>query len=146
MRARRRLKKDPLEGAVFFIDRSAGRRIAIPLREAGLSIELHDDHFPQDAPDEEWLEEVGRRKWLVITRDERIRYRYLEAAAAYNARVGMFVIVSKNMTGQQTAEAVLKALGRIRRFLSAHRRPFIVKIYRDGRIEKLDFRPDRGGS
>jgi len=30
---------------------------------------------------EEWLTEVGRRRWYVITRDERIRYRYLEAAA-----------------------------------------------------------------
>ena len=141
MRARRRVKKDPLESAIFFIDRSAGKKIADPLREDGLTVELHDDHFAQDAPDEEWLTEVGRRKWFVITRDERIRYRYLEAAAAYNARVGMFVIVSKNLTGPQTAEAVLKALGRIRRFISSHRRPFIAKVYRDGRVEKFDFQP-----
>ena len=29
-------------------------------------------------------------------------------------------------------------LGRIRRFVGSHRRPFIAKIYRDGRIEALD--------
>lgn len=139
MRARRRVKKDPLEDAVFFIDRSAGKKIAGPLREAGLTVELHDDHFAQDAPDEVWLTEVGRRKWYVITRDERIRYRYLEAAAAYSARVGLFVIVSKNLTGPQTAETVIKAIGRIRRFLASHRRPFIAKLYRDGRVQKLEF-------
>jgi hypothetical protein len=141
VRARRRIKKDPFESAVFFIDRTAGKKIAVPLREAGLTVELHDDHFTQDAPDEEWLTEVGSRRWYVITRDERIRYRYLEAAAALNARVGMFVIVSKNLTGPQTAEVVLKALGRIRRFVSSHRRPFLAVIYRDGRLAKLNFKP-----
>ena len=141
MRARRRVKKkDPLEKAVFFIDRSVGKKsVAEPLREAGLSVELHDDHFPQDALDEEWLTEVGRRKWCVLTRDDRIRYRRLEAQAVRNAKVAMFVIVSKNLTGPQTAEVVLKALGRISRFLSSHRRPFIAKIYRDGRVERLEF-------
>ena len=141
MRARRRVKKkDPLEKAVFFIDRSVGKKsVAEPLRGAGLTVELHDDHFPQDALDEEWLVEVGRRKWCVLTRDDRIRYRRVEAAAVRSAKVAMFVIVSKNLTGPQTAEVVLKALGRIGRFLSSHRRPFIAKIYRDGRVEKLEF-------
>lgn len=74
----------------------------------------------------------------MITRDERIRYRYLEAEAAFSARVGLFVIVSRNLTGPQTAETVLKALGRIRRFIASNRRPFIAKIYRDGRLAKLE--------
>jgi len=140
VRARRRVKKDPLETAVFFIDRSVGKRlVAEPLRAAGLTVELHDDHFPQDALDEEWLAEVGRRRWYVITRDDRIRYRVVEAAAVRSARVGMFVVVSKNLTGPQTAEVLLKALARIRRFLASSRRPFIAKIYRDGRVEKLPF-------
>lgn len=141
MRARRSVDKDALESAVFFIDRSAGKKIAGPLREAGLTVELHDDHFAQDAPDQEWLTEIGRRRWYVITRDERIRYRYLEAAAVHNARVGMFVVVSKNLTGPQTAEAIIKALDRIRRFISSNERPFIAKIYRDGRLAKLNFTP-----
>jgi hypothetical protein len=141
VRAGRRVKKakDPLEKVVFFIDRSLGKRsVAEPLREAGLQVEVHDDHFPQDAPDEVWLTEVGRRRWYVLTRDERIRYRRLEADAVRNARVGMFVVVSKNLTGPHTAQIIVNALGRIQRFISSHRRPFIAKIYRDGHVEKLD--------
>lgn len=53
----------------------------------------------------------------------------------------MFVIVSKNLTGPQTAEVIVAALSRIRRFLASHRRQFIAKIYRDGRIQKLEFKP-----
>lgn len=141
MRARRRVKKDPLETAVFFIDRSVGKKtVATPLREAGLKVEVHDDHFPQDAADQDWLPVVGEKRWYVITRDQRIKYRRLEADAVRTAKVGMFVVVSKNLTGQQTAEAILKARNRIRRFISSHRRPFIVKVYRDGRIERLEFK------
>ena len=141
MRAGRRVKakKDPLEKAVFFIDRSLGKNtVAQPLRDAGLKIELHDDNFPQNALDQVWLTEVGRLRWYVLTRDERIRYRRLEADAVRNARVGMFVVVSKNLTGPHTAQIIVNALGRIQRFISSHRRPFIAKIYRDGHVEKLD--------
>ncbi len=71
MRARRRIEKDPLEKAVFFIDRCVGKNsVATPLRDGGLTIELHDDHFSQDAPDQEWLPAIGVRRWYVITRDE----------------------------------------------------------------------------
>lgn len=143
MRARRRVEEVHLESVIFFIDRSVGKKaIAEPLRDAGLNVELHDDHFAQDAPDEEWLTEVGRRRWCVITRDDRIRYRRLEAQAVRHAKVAMFVIVSKNLTGPQTAEVILSALGSIRGFISSHRPPFIAKIYRDGRVEKLDLTPE----
>ncbi len=67
MRARPRVEKDPLESAVFFIDRSVGKKI-----------------------------------------------------------------------GGALSKAVLKALGRIRGFIASHRRPFIAKIYRDGRLAKLE--------
>jgi len=139
LRARRRVKsEDPLDTAVFFIDRCMGKNtIAEPLREAGLQIELHDDHFPIDAQDDQWLPAVGRKGWYVITRDERIRYRHLETTAARQARVGMFVVVSKNLTGPQSAEIILKAIPRIRRFIKNHRRPFIAKIYRDGTVKEL---------
>jgi hypothetical protein len=41
------------EPLVFFIDRSLGRRV-IPnaLRDAGARVEVHDDHFSQDAQDQ----------------------------------------------------------------------------------------------
>jgi hypothetical protein len=140
LRARRGVDEDPLRDAVFFIDRSLGRRsVAVPLRDAGLTVEIHDDHFPQDALDQDWLPIVGQRRWYVLTRDDRIRYRRLEATAVRRSKVGMFVVVSKNLTGPETARVILKALGGMRRFVAKHRRPFIARISRDGRVEPLAF-------
>jgi len=47
---------------VLFIDRNLGRHVVrSALRAAGIPCEIHDDHLPQDAPDEAWLSLVGRK-------------------------------------------------------------------------------------
>ena len=45
---------------VFFTDRDLGRQFPAALRQAGLQIELHDDHFGPETLDEEWIGEIGR--------------------------------------------------------------------------------------
>lgn len=65
----------PPEPSVFFIDRSLGKKIvAQALRDIGETVEIHDDHFAPDAKYEDWLVEVGKRGWIVLTKDDRIRY------------------------------------------------------------------------
>lgn len=76
----------PASGLVFFIDRSLGRKyVAEALRTAGATVEVHDDHFPQTTPDVEWLAEVGRRGWVVLSKDERIRRNRIERGAGSRA-------------------------------------------------------------
>ena len=41
-------------------------------------VEIHDDYFASDALDETWLSEIGKRGWVAITKDERIRYRKID--------------------------------------------------------------------
>jgi len=71
------------------------------LRTAGLSVEVHDDHFPQDALDPEWLRAVGERNWVVVTRDERIRYRVAEKQAIRRAKVRAFVLAAQAICVQK---------------------------------------------
>lgn len=57
----------------FFADRNLGVNIfpAI-LRAEGITVHLHQDHFPQDAADVVWMPEVARRGWPIISPDIRI--------------------------------------------------------------------------
>jgi len=64
------------------------------LRAAGLRVEVHDDHLPQNATDPQWLTLAGKNGWIVVTRDERIRYRVAEKQAIRCAKVRAFVIVA----------------------------------------------------
>jgi len=63
--------------------------VADALRAAGARVEVHIEHFEQNAPDTEWIPEVGRREWVLITKDQNIRRNPLERAAceAANGRM-----------------------------------------------------------
>jgi hypothetical protein len=88
-----------LESETFFLDRCLGKKILVSvLRAATLKIEVHDDHFPPDAKDEDWLQIVGARGWIVLTSDRRIRYRVLELAALKASGVRAFTFRSGNLT------------------------------------------------
>jgi hypothetical protein len=105
------------------------------LRDAGLRVEIHDDHFAQDAKDEEWLMVVGQRQWVVVTRDERIRYRAAGRQAIRRAKVRMFVLVARgNLRIEALAEIFLKAFPKVRVIAAEVKPPFIAKIWRDGDI------------
>jgi predicted nuclease of predicted toxin-antitoxin system len=60
---------------VFFTDRDLRKQFAEILRSHGVTVERHADHYAPDTPDEEWLETAGRRGWIVLTHDRRMRYK-----------------------------------------------------------------------
>jgi len=128
----------PPEPLVFFLDRSLGRKIvAQALRELGETVEIHDDHFLPDAKDEDWLLEVGKRGWIVLTKDDRIRYRATERMAIASAKVRAFVLTSTQLQGTEMAAAFIKALPRIKRLVASHAPPFIARVSRTGKVSLL---------
>jgi predicted nuclease of predicted toxin-antitoxin system len=131
----------PPEELTFFLDRQLGRyKMAGALRKAGLNIEIHDDHFPQNAEDTEWLTAAGKRNWIVVTRDERIRYRVAERQAIRRAKVRAFVLAAQgHLRAEMLAEIFLKALPKIRRTVKQRKPPFIAKISRGGDLTVLEF-------
>lgn len=91
-----------VSGLVFFIDRSLGRKyVTEALRTAGATVVAHDDHFPQTTPDVEWLAEVGRRGWVVFSKDERIRRNRIEREALEAAHVRAFFLTQQDITGHE---------------------------------------------
>src|SRR5438093_5026433 len=88
------------EPLVFFVDRALGnKKIAQALRGAGAVVEVHGDHFAPDERDDVWPPEVGRRDWVLLTKDTRIRYHTNEREALINAGVRAFMLVSGNLSG-----------------------------------------------
>lgn len=123
----------------LYLDRNLGKHvIAEALRAAGIATEVHDDHLPANAPDEEWIALVGRNGWLAVTKDKNIRYRAaeLEAVKEHNAKV--LVVRAKNATGQGIADILVKAHVRIQRFAQKHPAPFVAGIDSSGRVSLYD--------
>lgn len=111
--------------------------MAHALRDLGERVEIHDDHFAPDAKDEDWLVEVGSRGWIVLTKDDRIRYRVTERTALAVAKVKAFVLTSTQLQGIEMADAFVKALPRIKRLLAKHRAPFLGRVSRHGKVSLL---------
>jgi hypothetical protein len=109
------------------------------LRTAGVEIRVHDELFPQGMEDVVWLREAGVNGWIVITRDDRIRYNQLEKQAVIAARLRFFSITSSSLTGDEAAALILSALERMSRLCRRHsKRGFIAKISRGPDVKIIE--------
>jgi hypothetical protein len=120
---------------VFFIDRCLGKHpIVEMLRKTGVTVEIHDDHFPQNTFDQDWIPKVGQWGWIILTKDERIARNPTERQAIARVGARMFNLASKKLSGEETAFAFLDALQSMLKFASNNQAPFIAKVYKDGRV------------
>ena len=121
------------EPLVFFLDRCLESKVVInALVGAGLELQLHKNLFEPDAPDAEWLPTVVRKKWVILTRDDRIRRRPIEREALLIPGARSFVLTAGNMTGQEMANLFIRHVNRIQRIAKNEKPPFIARVTRDG--------------
>jgi predicted nuclease of predicted toxin-antitoxin system len=102
------------------------------LKSSGIAVEIHDDHFAKDAQDVDWLPEVGKQGWVILTKDARIGKNHLERMAVTNAGISMFTLASQNLSGKEMADIFLKSITKMQEFVRQHPAPFIAKVYRFG--------------
>ena len=112
--------------------------VAQALRQQGCRVELLKKHFEIDVLDEEWLPAVGRRGWLILTKDDRIRKRPAEREALMQSGARAFILPSGNMSGEDMASAIANALPKIQRFVAKNPPPFIARIPKVGEVWLLD--------
>ena len=128
-------KRSRPEEPTLFLDRNIGRHvIADRLRSEGMTVELHDDHLGQDAPDDEWIALAGRARWVAITKDKHIRHRAAELEAIKEHSAQVVVIRVKDATAQDIANVLVKGRHRISRFAAKTPAPFVAGIDRYGRV------------
>lgn len=132
--------KPPPEPTLF-LDRNLGKYIiAKRLRDAGMKVEVHDDHLPMDAPDEDWIALIGLKGWVAVTKDKNVRYRMAELAAILEHSACVIVIRMRNATGPEIADVLTKGRRRIARFASKTPAPYLTGIQKSGAVSpyKID--------
>jgi len=133
-----RREAERLASLTFFLDYQIGRYVvAEALRNAGTRVEVHLDHFKQGAPDTEWIPEVGRREWVLITKDQNIRRNPLERAAYESAKLRGFIVTGKDMDGKELADLLVRCLPGMARRAGGRLGPLLFTISRGGTFTKL---------
>src|SRR2546423_13137533 len=101
----------------------------------GARVQMHRDHFVEDADDVDWLPVIAQRGWVILSKDH---YNWLEVRAIKNAKGRAFLLVRGELPGDEQATIISKALPEMLRILDLTAPPFIAKIYRDGRVHLTD--------
>ena len=104
------------------------------MRQGGIRVEVHQDHFPAGAKDEDWLPKVGAKNWIVLTKDQKIRYRAPELAAVRSCGVRLFTLTAKDVQGEEMATIFLRAMPAMRRLVTKQKPPFIAKVTRSAAV------------
>ena len=99
----------------LFLDRSLGP-VQVPrlLRASGLSLITLTEHYgrprDQEVPDSDWLELVGSRGWVALTKDKRIGRVHSQQVAIVNFKVRCFYLTNQNLRAQEMADRFLRNL------------------------------------
>lgn len=126
---------------MLFLDRSLGRR-QVPdlLRAAGLCLhtlaEIYGIPADETIADVDWLARAGREGWVVLMKDERIRYRPAERAALVGNCVRAFCLTSGNLRAAEMAELYISVLDKLTA-ACATPGPFMYVVSRSG-LRRID--------
>ncbi len=130
----------------LFLDRSLGRR-QVPdlLRTAGLHLhtlaEVYGIPADETIADVDWLARAGSEGWVVLMKDERIRYRPAERAALVDHRVRAFCLTSGNLRAGEMAQLYLAVLDKLTATCAATPGPFLYVVSRSG-LRRIDIGRD----
>lgn len=130
------------ERRVVFIDRnSGGRSFKALLEAAGLSVVLHDEHFGHTTEDHEWLAQVGRSGWLLVSGDDQTTRSRLFLEQLEASRAHVFILLGLNGASREAkAGCIIDTYQRMREIAARDEPPAVWRIGRDGIARRFDFK------
>ena len=127
----------PEDTPKFFLDINLGKQVATTLRSAGIDLVTLEEYFSKrtekkyearKTPDAVWLKIVSEKKWVVITKDKRIRSIPAERKAIIDNSVRCICLANGNHTARENAERILDNMDQIIRVCKKPG-PFICMVY-----------------
>lgn len=112
----------------FFLDNNLSEHLANGMAAFGEPVVHLRSLFDPDEDDAVWLEHLGKSGMILITRDERIRYRPNELAALREHRVGAFFLGGKNRTRCELIQQLVRNWPRIKEEAKKKRPPFAIRV------------------
>ncbi len=94
--------------------------------------DVYGERVGQGLPDTSWLADAGRSGWVVLMKDDKIRFRPAELEALTLAGVRAFCLINANLRGQEMAKRLVEQLETINRIAAEQAGPYIYGVYADG--------------
>ena len=112
----------------FFVDNNLSPQLAKGLKAFGEDVVHLQEIFPENAEDPEWLARIGSEGWLLVTRDNRIRFRPAEWTALKEHGVGAFFMGGKKRNRCQLIQQLVRNWPQIKECARNTKRPFAFRV------------------
>jgi hypothetical protein len=102
------------------------------MRAAGFDVRTLKEEFHTGAKDPEWLPAAAANGWILLSKDDKWRYRSEEKEILIRARARAFIFMSKSARREEIAEAIVSAMPRIANVIRDHEPPFVARVLLSG--------------
>ncbi len=121
---------------VLFFDRDVGISLprALGVLKLPTRVEHHQDHFPIDARDDDWMPRVGGMGWTLIGHDSRHHREESELLAIRQHDIGCFYLWGGTALRWEKMRCFLRAYENILAASATTPRPFIHRVTEKGRL------------
>ena len=96
--------------------------------------------FGTGTQDVDWLPEVGKRGWILITKDKNIRKREIELRALQQSGVRAFVLTAHGIKGDEQARVIREALPAMLRLLRRRAAHFVARVTANSNVEIIEIK------
>ena len=125
----------------FFVDNNLSKQLANGMKAFGEEVEHLQDHFPEDAPDTDWLKYIGQESFFLITRDDAIRKNPAELKALKDYSVGAFFLGGKQRNRCQLIMQLVRNWPQIKDHAMKKSKPFAIRVPPSGaKFVQIDLR------
>lgn len=102
------------------------------VRTLDVRFEPYHRHFPPGRADHDWIVEVTRRGWVILSLDRAIRYNPAAKRAIARTGARVFFLTGAEMKAEKIAEVIRTGLPRMLAVVMSTPAPFFATINRSG--------------
>jgi hypothetical protein len=127
---------------ILFFDRDLGTSLPKALIELHFDRQFNEMHyhqqlFPQNSPDDDWLPKVGQWGWTVIGHDSQHHAKESELSAIKQYRIGCFYLWGWESKRWEKMQCFARAYDHIVEAEKNTPKPFIFIVGKMGRLKQV---------
>jgi predicted nuclease of predicted toxin-antitoxin system len=112
----------------FFFDNNLSILLVKGMKEFGEDVIHLKEIFEEKTEDSEWLKDIGEKRYILITKDLRIRHNPAEIEALRKYKVGAFFLGGKNLNRCRLIQQVVRNWPRIKELAEKSSPPYAFRV------------------